>query len=92
MVRGSVRARTGLNVPNFQTRILNSEFVSQDNGRDYASRESAIEQSIESALQIAHDIVRKGASSTAVEARLEQDGNIISRHVVTLSAMMVEEE
>jgi hypothetical protein len=79
-------------VPSFQTRILNAEFVSQDDGRDYPSRESAIEQSIIAAMEIAHDIVRKGTPSTAVEARLQQDGRIISRHVVTLSTMTTEDE
>ena len=78
-------------MPSFQTRILNAEFISDDNGRDYSSLESAIEQSIIAALEIAHDIVRKGASSTAVEARLQQDGRIVSRHVVTLSCMVTEE-
>ena len=79
-------------MPSFQTFIFNAEFISQDDGRDYPSRESAIEQSIIAAMEIAHDIVREGASSTAVEARLQQNGRIVSRHVVTLSAMIAEDE
>lgn len=79
-------------MPSFQTRILNSEFVSQDNGRNYPSRERAVEESIVAAMEIAHDILRKGVSSTAVEVRLHDDDRIVSRHIVTLSTMIIEEE
>lgn len=77
-------------MPIFLTRIFNSEFVSQDEGCDYPSRERAVEQSITAAMEIAHDIVREGVLSTVVEARLEQNGRIVSRHVVTLSSLVAE--
>ena len=79
-------------MPKYQTRILNSEFVSEDSGRDYASHELAVAQSITAAMEIAHDILRGGAQSTAVEARLHEDGRIVARHIVMLSTMTTDEE
>jgi len=79
-------------MPIYKTRILNSEFVSEDNGRDYATRELAVEQSITAAMEIAHDVLRGGAQSTAVEARLQQGSRVVSRHMVMLSMMSPDEE
>ena len=79
-------------MPKYKTRILNSEFVSEDNGRDYATHALAVEQSISAAMEVAHDIVRGGLQSTAVEARLQQNGRVVSRHIVTLSMMTADEE
>ena len=79
-------------MPKYTTRILNSEFISEDNGRDYATHKIAVEQSITAAMEVAHDILRGGAQSTAVEARLQIDGRVVSRHIVMLSMMTTDEE
>lgn len=79
-------------MPKYKTRILNSEFISEDNGRDYATHEIAVEQSISAAMEVAQDILRGGTQSTAVEARLQQDGRVVSRHIVMLSMMTADDE
>lgn len=79
-------------MPKYTTRIVNSEFVSEDNGRHYATHAIAVAESITAAMEVAHEILRKGVHSTAVEARLQEDGRVVARHIVMLSMMTTEEE
>jgi len=73
-------------MPHFYIRTVNCDFVSRDQGADYARAEDALAIGVESAVSIGADEVIGGARSAAVEVRVEgSDGKAILRSVVAVS-------
>lgn len=73
-------------MPLLYIRTVNSDFVSRDDGADYARPEDALAAGVHSAALIGVDEIAGGKPSTAVEVRVEgSDGAVLLRSMVAVS-------
>ena len=71
-------------MPRYRIQMTNSEFESVDEG-DYPSLEAARRGAIATAGKVAAESIAAGAATAAVEVQIDQDCEMVARHVVTLS-------
>jgi hypothetical protein len=64
--------------------MINSDFESRDD-IDYSSLEAAFKAGIAAASRVATEAISEGHESSSVEIRIEQDGEVVGRRVLTFS-------
>jgi len=80
-------------MPRFSIRLTNSEFQSQDDPSDYASLEHAVQTALGSAVDIARDLVNEeGERSVTIAASVLDDDKVVARRIVTISAILPDDE
>lgn len=80
-------------MPRFSIRLTNSEFQSQDDPTDYASLEHAVQAALGSAVDIARDLVNEqGEPAVTVEASVLDNDKVVARRIVTISAILPNDE
>jgi hypothetical protein len=79
-------------MPRYSIRLTNSEFQSQDDARHYDTLDDAVQAAVGSAVDIVRDLVgRGGESSTTIEASVLEDGHVVARRIITISAILPED-
>ena len=71
-------------MPAYHLRLVNADFESSAD-EPFDSVETATRAGLEGATSIARESLLGGECSTAVEVRVEEDGRVVARQVVTLS-------
>lgn len=72
-------------MPIIRTHIINSEFSSSDEGAEYSSVEQASRKALQLASDIARDLMLKGSNPAIIEVKLEENGQVVAKHVVSLT-------
>ena len=80
-------------MPSYTIRLTNSEFQSEDDARDYTSLDDAVQAAVSSAVDVVRDLVSvKGESSATVEASVLENDHVVARRIITISAILPEEQ
>ena len=80
-------------MPSYTIRLTNSEFQSEDDARDYTSLDNAVQAAVSSAVDVVRDLVSvKGESSATVEASVLENDHVVARRIITISAILPEEQ
>lgn len=75
----------------FAIHLINSEFHSHDDPREYASLEAAVEHAVAAAADVVRQlVVDSGEKSTAVEARIMVGDRTLARRIVTMNMLKLE--
>jgi hypothetical protein len=78
------RLRITKAMPRFSIRMINSTFVSTDEG-EFSSLDSARLSAVTAATNIVSESIAEGELASAVEVQIFEDERLVSRQVVTLS-------
>ncbi|MGZ2412322.1 uncharacterized protein YutE (UPF0331/DUF86 family) [Sphingomonas sp. F9_3S_D5_B_2] len=80
-------------MPKYSIRLTNSQFQAQDEPRDYDSLEQAVKAALGSAVDIVRDLVDDaGERSATIEADVLEDERVVARRIVTISALLGDDE
>jgi hypothetical protein len=80
-------------MPSYTIRLTNSEFQSEDDAQNYTSLDDAVQAAVSSAVDVVRDLVSvKGESSATVEASVLENDHVVARRIITISAILPEEQ
>ena len=80
-------------MPSYTIRLTNSEFQSEDDARNYTSLDDVVQAAVSSAVDVVRDLVSvKGESSATVEASVLENDHVVARRIITISAILPEEQ
>jgi hypothetical protein len=68
----------------YRIHMINSDFESSEEAT-FASVDAALEAGVRSASDVARDLIAKGETNSAIEIRLERDGQVIARRILAYS-------
>lgn len=71
-------------MPHYRIHMINSEFESFGED-DYPSVDRALRAGVLAAANVAGEKISAGEANSAIEIRVEEEGRIIARRVVTFS-------
>ena len=72
-------------MPIYHTRLINSDFDTQDDGAFHENADAASKAAILAAAEIATELLAKGEQLPHIEVIISEDEVVVARHVVTLS-------
>lgn len=80
-------------MPRYAIRLINSEFQSEDEPRDYAALDDAVQAAVGSAVDIVRSTLEdSGETSATVEATVLEEGHVVARRIITISALRPDDE
>ena len=80
----TARRDSGRLMQPFRIHMINSEFQSCDDS-EHDSLEAALKAGIAAAAKVATEAIAAGHQNSAVEIRIEQNGEVVERRVLTFS-------
>lgn len=71
-------------MPEFRTRLINSEFDITDHGQEQESLDIASKAAILTAIDIAKGLYANGEANPRIETLISESEEVVARHVVTV--------